>query len=162
MLRRFWEAACRGGYPGHGETIPDENEKLWWSHGGELHGESWKRFRFLREIMEMTPGIGLRTSDMQIWDDVVAEPEEEKYRGSYYLCYYSFMRPSFREFRFDNGTVYKAYVIDTWNMTREYAGTFSGSFIVPLKTRQYMAVQLIAEGEYRKPTPPRFPKLTES
>ena len=47
MLRRFWEAACRGGYPGHGETYLNKENILWWSHGGKLHGESHKRFGFL-------------------------------------------------------------------------------------------------------------------
>ena len=46
MLRRFWEAACRGGYPGHGETYLNKENILWWSHGGKLHGESHKRFGF--------------------------------------------------------------------------------------------------------------------
>ena len=44
LVRRFWEASLRGGYAGHGETFVDEKDDiLWWSHGGELHGESWKR-----------------------------------------------------------------------------------------------------------------------
>ena len=52
MLRRFWEAACRGGYPGHGETYLCPENVLWWSHGGVLRGESPKRFGLLRRIME--------------------------------------------------------------------------------------------------------------
>ena len=59
MLRRFWEAAVRGGYPGHGETYMHPQDILWWSHGGELHGESHKRFGFLLDVMKETPGIGL-------------------------------------------------------------------------------------------------------
>ena len=51
LLRRFWEAACRGGYPGHGETYLSEDGVLWWSHGGKLKGESWKRFAFLLQIL---------------------------------------------------------------------------------------------------------------
>ena len=46
-VRRFWEIAMRGGYPGHGETYLNENNILWWSHGGKLHGESHLRFGFL-------------------------------------------------------------------------------------------------------------------
>ena len=47
MTRRFWEAFCRGGYPGHGETYLSPDRILWWSHGGVLHGTSPDRIRFL-------------------------------------------------------------------------------------------------------------------
>lgn len=56
MTRRFWEAFCRGAYPGHGETYMNDEGILWWSHGGKLHGESPERFKFLQKIMEETPG----------------------------------------------------------------------------------------------------------
>ena len=58
MVRRFWEAVCRGGYPGHGETFLHPEGVLWWSHGGKLHGESHKRFQFLMDIWKETPGGG--------------------------------------------------------------------------------------------------------
>ena len=32
MVRRFWEAALRGGHPGHGETYVHPEDILWWSH----------------------------------------------------------------------------------------------------------------------------------
>ena len=97
LTRRFWEAACRGGYPGHGETYLSPNEVLWWSHGGKLRGESWKRFGFLLDIMKETPGLGLKPLDAQ-WDEVTAIPEQPGAYAEtgYRLCYYSFMRPSFR------------------------------------------------------------------
>ena len=98
MVRRFWEAVCRGGYPGHGETYMSDDDVLWWSHGGTLHGESHKRFRLLHQIMEEMPGIGLAPYDRCGWDEVCAVPESEKWSAvkSYYLYYYSFMRPSLR------------------------------------------------------------------
>ena len=84
MVRRFWEGAVRGGYPGHGETLPK----------------------------------------------------------GYQLRYYSFMRPSFREFRFDDNRARRVEVIDTWNMTVEFAGVFTGRFRVPLPSRPYMAIRM--------------------
>ena len=48
-----------GGYAGHGETYMHPDDILWWSKGGVLHGESWKRFRFLRQIIEDMPPGGL-------------------------------------------------------------------------------------------------------
>lgn len=48
--------SARGGYPGHGETYMNPDDILWWSHGGKLHGESYKRFDLLHAIMSETPG----------------------------------------------------------------------------------------------------------
>ncbi len=146
MTRRFWEAACRGGYPGHGETYLNEEDILWWSHGGVLRGESHKRFQFLHDIMCQTPGIGLKPYAGSRFDEVCAVPEEAaqqiKQVKDYYLFYYSFMRPSFREFYFDEETEFEVRVIDTWNMTIEDRGRRRGRFKVELPGRQYMAVQL--------------------
>ena len=148
MLRRFWEAACRGGYPGHGETYMNEKNIIWWSHGGKLHGESWKRFKFLREIMEQTPGIGLAPKTME-WDDICAVPENSILAAEtgYQLYYYSFMRPSFREFHFDENTKYHVEVIDTWNMTIEDRGVKNGKFRVELPGIPYMAIRIYKEKE---------------
>lgn len=144
MVRRFWECAVRGGYPGHGETYMNENDVLWWSHGGKLHGESWKRFALLRDVLAETPGNGLMPYEKRAWDEVAAVPECEfmKPVKSYYLFYYSFMRPSFREFHFDDETPFEVTVIDTWEMTRETIGTFKGKFRVQLPGKQYMAIQI--------------------
>ncbi len=143
LVRRFWEGAVRGGYPGHGETLPDGGDVLWWSHGGRLRGESWKRVRFLRRILSETPGTGLAPVRGG-WDDVSAVPEEKRLAEAtgYRIYYYSFMRPSSRYFRFDDRRARRVEVIDTWNMTVECAGVFSGSFRVALPSRPYMAVRM--------------------
>lgn len=143
MVRRFWEAACRGGYPGHGETYMDPSDILWWSHGGTLRGESWKRVRFLLDIMKETPGIGLAPQEAG-WDDICAVPEDfaRAAKTGYRIYYYSFMRPSFREFYFDDDTEYQVEVIDTWNMTVEDRGVMKGHFKVELPGRQYMAIRI--------------------
>ena len=61
---------------------------------------------------------------------------------SYYLYYYSFMRPSFRDYYFDDETEYEVKVIDTWEMTVENRGVFKGKFRVELPGKPYMAVQM--------------------
>lgn len=144
LVRRFWEAACRGGYGGHGETYMCDENILWWSHGGVLRGESQERIGFLRDVLEQVPGNGIAPGNMS-WDDVCGVPEnkEEAMRTGYHLYYYSFMRPSFREFYFDDETEYLVEVIDTWNMTVEKIGVFKGKFSVPLHARQYMAVRIM-------------------
>ncbi len=143
LLRRFWEATCRGGYAGHGETLLNPENVLWWSHGGKLRGESHKRFGFLHDILCETPGSGLAPYDIK-WDCVSAVPEQEwmlKIK-SYYLIYFGFTRPAFKEYYFDDETEFEVEVIDTWNMTIEKQGIKKGKFKVELPSRQYMAVQL--------------------
>ena len=142
LVRRFWEATLRGGYAGHGETYLNHDDVLWWSHGGKLHGESHLRFAFLKGIMDETPGIGLCPNPSGAWDEVSAVPEEGRYRGSYYLYYYGFMRPSFREFRLGEEDRYEVRVLDTWEMTSTLVGTFSGAFSIPLPAKPFMAVQI--------------------
>ncbi len=143
LLRRFWEATCRGGYAGHGETLLNPENVLWWSHGGKLRGESYKRFGFLHGILCETPGIGLAPYELK-WDCVCAVPEQEWMLRvkSYYLIYFGFTRPAFKEYYFDDETEFEIEVIDTWNMTVEKQGTGKGKFKVELPGRQYMAVRL--------------------
>lgn len=68
LVRRYWEAAVRGTYPGHGETYLGHDGILWWSYGGKLYGESPARIAFLRKILEETPGDGLmRCPESRVW-----------------------------------------------------------------------------------------------
>jgi hypothetical protein len=55
------------------------------------------------------------------------------------------MRPYFREFRLNDETKYEAYVLDTWEMKCDYAGTFKGEFRIDLPRKQYMGIMLIAK-----------------
>ncbi|QIZ07557.1 DUF5605 domain-containing protein [Priestia megaterium] len=137
MTRRFWEGALRGGYVGHGETYLHPDEVLWWSKGGKLHGSSPNRIAFLRSIMEEGPKDGLNPLQMS-WDAPAAGIPDE-----YYLFYYGFNQPRFREYRMKPGTKYKVEVIDTWNMTiNELEEIYEGKFRIELPGRQYMAVRM--------------------
>jgi len=142
LIRRFWEAACRGGYGGHGETYMHPKDILWWSHGGVLHGDSPARIGFLMKILKETPGIGLAPMFTR-WDEVAAQVEETiPGRSGYYLIYYGFNRPSFREYHFDDEHEYRVEIIDTWEMTIEDYGVFKGHFRVELPGKEYMAVRV--------------------
>ncbi|NLW12463.1 MAG: DUF5605 domain-containing protein, partial [Clostridiaceae bacterium] len=143
LVRRFWEAMCRGGYAGHGETFYNDDNILWWSHGGVLHGESAERFAFMKQFMDDVPGYGLKPLKMS-WDEVVAVEDGTNFTGKYdyYLFYYGFCRPSFRFFELDQNSVFEAEVIDTWNMTIENMGRFQGRFKIELPGREYIAVRL--------------------
>ena len=145
LVRRFWEATCRGGYAGHGETYLSEDEIIWWSHGGLLKGESPARLQFLANIMKEIPGVGLAPISLT-WDAVCATldglSQSFKAVKDYYLIYYSIFRPSFKDFYFDEDTEFKVEVIDTWNMTIEDRGIHKGKFKVTLPGREYMAIRL--------------------
>jgi hypothetical protein len=147
LVRRFWEASCRGGYAGHGETFTHPKNILWWSHGGELHGESPERFKFLHKILTETPGLGLCPIEGS-WDDASATAElagngSGPGSGSgYYLYYYSFMRPSFRTFFYDDTHEYQAELIDTWEMTIKNCGSFRGKFRIDMPGKEYMAIRI--------------------
>ncbi len=149
-LRRFWETALRGGYPGHGETYLDDSNILWWSHGGKLHGESYKRFGFLKKIMEEVPGCIAPLNNE--WDSTCAIPQTELEQEvkSQYLFYYGFQRPGYRDFYIDDETEYAVEVLDTWDMTIRFAGVFHGKFRITLPSKQYMAVRLTLASEADK------------
>ncbi len=140
LVRRFWETAMRGGYATHGETYDKADGVLWWSHGGRLYGESPARIRFLHEILCQTPGAGLRQAN-GAWDEVAATAECMGDTG-YYLFYYGFNRPCRRTFFFDAANTYRVEVIDTWEMTVEDAGVYSGRFSVALPRKEYMAIRI--------------------
>lgn len=141
MTRRFWDALCRGGYGGHGETYVDEN--IWWSHGGELKGESPDRIAFMKRILEDAPSGGLKPKAME-WDDMCVAPDDDDVakESGYHLFYYGIARPLFRHYHVDDDNTYSVEIIDTWNMTVEKVGEFKGRFKVYLPAREYIAVRL--------------------
>jgi len=141
LVRRFWEASVRGGYATHGETFDRSDGVLWWSHGGMLYGESPERIKFLKAILDETPGAGLRQKQSWFFDEVVGTADEIGDSG-YYIYYYGFNRPNRRKFYFQDGVTYKAEVIDTWNMTITDVGEYSGIFTIQLPGREYMAIRL--------------------
>jgi hypothetical protein len=139
MTRRFWEGTVRGGYVGHGETYVHPQDILWWSHGGVLHGTSPQRIAFLRKLIEEYPQYLI--SPIESGFDVTCGGVADKF----YLFYFGFYRPSFRDFEMNQNIKYKVEIIDTWNMTiTAIPGTFEGKFRVDLPARQYMLVRMIA------------------
>lgn len=152
LVRRFWEASVRGGYAGHGETLLDtvdasvDHSILWWSHGGVLKGESPKRIAFLYKILSEIPGgYGLRVMP-EYWDAVAGTIDREDDRESkgkeYYLFYFSFLRPLYRDLYFDDDTKFKVDLIDTWNMTIIPQGVFQGHFRIVTGGKMYMALRV--------------------
>lgn len=67
MVNRFWEACTLGAYATHGETYYSEDEVLWWSKGGKLHGQSPERIAFLKDFM-----YGLK-GPLEPWNEPIFE-----------------------------------------------------------------------------------------
>ena len=139
LVRRFWEAFLRGGHAGHGETFLDENDILWWSHGGVLKGDSVSRIAFLKGILDETPGRGLRRGE-GIFDEVVGcavdAPED------YQIHYLGICQPKYRMLLLPGDGDYEVEVIDTWNMTITPAGIHRGATRIELPGNQYMAIRV--------------------
>ncbi len=145
MVHRFWLGFARGGYVGHGETYLNPEEVLWWAKGGKLVGKSPKRIAFLRKLLEESGIPGLKPvpendrSLMQGGHDGMC-----RYGDDYCLVYFADHAPAKRAFTFGKNT-YKVDVIDTWNMTIEPIGSFTGKCEVPLPRKPRMALRLIRE-----------------
>ncbi|MFD1718046.1 DUF5605 domain-containing protein [Georgenia deserti] len=137
LVRRCWEGAVRGGYVVHGETYVRDDEVLWWSKGGVLHGESPARMRFLDEVLASAPdgAIDPLPSDWDVpWGGVA---------GEWMLAYFGFNRPSYRNLVLPTGVAWRIDVIDTWNMTLEpVPGVHRETARIALPARQYMAIRL--------------------
>jgi hypothetical protein len=142
MTDQFWKGIILGGYAGHGETYKHPDDKLWWSKGGELRGESPERIRFLRELIE---------KDFEEGAFSVLEPLRNKWNDSYYC----FDQPNYYLTYFDlnqqlaektidlpEDREYTIHVIDCWEMTiTALGGTFSGKVTVELPGKPMTAIR---------------------
>lgn len=141
--RRFWEGYIRGGYMSHGETFVEKGPQIWWSHGGRLYGGSVSRIQFLKEIMakvpeDAAPILLTPENHEENWDSTGLHDGE-----SFYLYYYGFSRPMYRNYTLPAGHKYRLELIDTWNMTvEELPGTYEGKIRIRMGARQYMAVRM--------------------
>ncbi len=110
LVRRIWIMMVNGAYAGHGETYMHPDDILWWAKGGVLHGESWQRIAFLRDIIEDMPAGGLKPTKRA--------PVPIGINGDYRLVYFGEHQPV--EWAvglpMEDGN-YDIDVIDTWNMT---------------------------------------------
>lgn len=154
LTRRFWETAVRGGYCTHGETYMNSEEILWWAKGGKLIGTSPERIRFLRQFLE---GFGSVTplTMPHVWDITIAgngQITERPFNSIFgsgscqyadkMFCYFGFMQPCFRYFRFPEEYRYKVTIIDTWEMTQTVLDTvYTGNFRLDLPGKTGIAVR---------------------
>jgi hypothetical protein len=153
---RFWIMVSNGGYAGHGETYMHPDDILWWSKGGVLHGESWKRIGFLREVVESLPAGGL--TPLRGTDTKVFGPRTEYFwrkfsggaAGDTQLVYLENYQPKVMLLWLHDGD-YEVDLIDTWDMTISPAkmNSLSG-----LPSYSYDAQSAPQQEELRRTTEP--------
>jgi hypothetical protein len=149
LVELFWLGFAAGGYVGHGETYWNEAERLWWSKGGTLHGDSPARIAFLRKIIEAVPAPGLfpfesRQALRQVIPQGAHRTMAASHNGTqYYLLYLARHQPRFRNFNLPEGDSYQIDIIDTWNMTIDRcADAATGQVEVELPRNKYMAIRI--------------------
>ena len=142
VVRRFWEGTLRGGFLTHGETFHSDDDKVFWSKGGTLRGESIPRLAFLRELIEASP-TGTIEPLPGDWDFPSGGVED-----SYILTYFGASRPLFRTIHVSEGLHARIDIIDTWNMTiTELPGSYDEDLKVQLPARPFMAVRVRAAND---------------
>lgn len=138
MTDRIWTGVAHGGYVGHGETFLHDEGVIWWSHGGDLHGESPDRIRFLRSIIERLP---TEATPLERFRDAATLGVE----GIAYLQHFGTHRPSYRDLDLPEDTHFTIDVIDTWAMTVDrVADRASGMTRVDLADKTTMAILAVA------------------
>lgn len=149
LTLRHWLGFVTGGYVGHGETYLNDEEILWWSKGGELHGESPARLAFLREIIQQVPSPGLfplyTNSDVakmivdRASNGVIVGHNSE----DYLIMYCGIHQSHHKDFVLPEAKSYTIDIIDTWNMSiTEVASKASGAVRVNLPRLPYMAIRI--------------------
>lgn len=132
MTAMFWKSLITGTYAGHGETYLHPAEILWWSKGGELHGQSPQRIAFFKNILAETPETGLEPIDQYAAGK----------SGEQYIYYFGEEAPPEWTFDLPERIFFKVEILDTWNMTREcLEKQFNGKFTLPLPGKKYIAVK---------------------
>jgi hypothetical protein len=138
LVHRFWIMVANGCYAGHGETYVNPEQVLWWSKGGTLVGESWKRILFLKKIMEEGPPDGLTPMENSwVWSRVTAGKN-----GDYRLIYLGEHQPV-SWFYGKPGSGFRVDVIDTWNMTvTPHKKVYESDEEIPLPGKPYLAIRI--------------------
>jgi len=162
LVHRFWTTVMRGGYAGHGETFMHPEDLLWWAKGGVLHGESWKRIGFLRDLLEQDVPNGLTpfTPHRDRWEFTRVSGAHD---GDVRYLYFGEHQPVAWAVGLprEDGD-YEVDLIDTWEMTiaplekallpaspslRQRGGAMAGgepeaAFAVKLPGKPYQAVRV--------------------
>ena len=112
---------------------------LWWSKGGVLRGKSPERIKFLRQIIESSPGFLKPAAIFECWMPFSALC----YKDEYYLVYYNMDQPRSVIVNLPEKLKYKIETINAWDMTiSSMGGEFSGSSLVQLPQKPFTALRI--------------------
>ncbi|AHM61156.1 hypothetical protein D770_14510 [Flammeovirgaceae bacterium 311] len=140
LVHRAWQGYGYGIYVGHSESF--EDNVIWWSHGGELKGESAARFAFLKQVMQETSpeGLDVFEPDNWLWLRFAAAKGD-----SAFVYYFGEHQPARWHFIHGKKTAeYSVDVIDTWNMTiNKVEGKFKNGDSIPLPGKPNIALRLM-------------------
>ncbi|TWU42692.1 PKD domain-containing protein [Novipirellula artificiosorum] len=116
MTQRFWLGTMSGCYVGHGETYLHDDDILWWSKGGVLHGSSPQRIQWLKDFMARSPEFdSLKPLGNDQGDFLLANP------GEYYLLYA--LAGTTPSVTLSGDRPYKVDAIGPWEMQEWPVGT---------------------------------------
>lgn len=109
-----------GIYVTHGECFQEGTEPIFWAQGGSLKGESWKRIKFIRKIIEASPNP-LQMADIS--RDLITSTGG----NGYYLIYLGKEMKDYWQFnlpvknadykKLKEGQCFRVEIINVWEMT---------------------------------------------
>lgn len=154
-LYRMWNAYLNGTYCSHSECFqygdPHDFRRDFLAVGGKWQGTSWRRIRFMRQILDAMPRPMYLPDSSWDLNTSACGP-------GYYMIYLG--KQVTKEWRFDlpirnqrdvfprmtEGERYKVEIIDTWNMT------ITESPVI-ITTRKQDNYRMVAEGDGIIPLP---------
>jgi hypothetical protein len=139
IMRKTYAAYFSGAYATHGECFQDPNEIIWWGKGGKLKGESWKRFKFLKEMMDAAP----RFNELKPGNSMLVK------EGEYYLVHCP--KPGSKTIQLAGTKPYKVECLDTWEMTVTDVGTASPGAYTFSPSKEDVVYRFIATGSDSAP-----------
>ncbi len=137
LVHRFWTTIMRGGYAGHGETYNDYNDPndlIWWAKGGKLHGDAWKRIKWMRELIEEDVRHGLNMiGNYYVFPFSRISAGQDGSDGVRYIYLGEHQPVRWTAGLPKDGGEYEVDLIDTWNMTIEPARIVEAHHIPPTR-----------------------------
>lgn len=146
LVRRFWAAAARGAYCGHGETYLDPNDVLWWSKGGVLHGTSAPQIAFLRKLMEETIAVGPGPIGFT-FESASFGTRAKRANDHVLFVYFDVHSPAQLSIDLPAGSAYRAEYVDSLKMSRTaLGGNYSGRAELTLPGTPFGSVWFYRKG----------------
>ena len=130
---RHWSATIQGAYATHGESYG--NELYFWK-GGTPVGESFDRVSWLANEIYQNHEKPIPSGLTNI------SKNGAKAGDTYYLYYYGKTSATSKTFDLPKGSSFLVDVIDTWEMSIEEKGIYTGRVTIEIPAKQYIAIRV--------------------